>query len=48
VAVVHDGMLSSGAARSFALDVSGLGAGLYVLRVRGEFFEDSRRLVVAR
>ena len=48
LAVVYDGLAPAGADVELAVQVEGLPAGVYVLRVVGERFETSRRLVVTR
>ena len=48
VAEVFDGELASGAPRTMELNASALPAGTYVVRVRGESFETTRNVTVAR
>ncbi len=48
VALVSDGATTAGVTHVFNVDASSLSAGVYVLRVRGEHFEESRRVVLAR
>jgi hypothetical protein len=48
VAVMHDGFVAAGAPTELVVDGHGLPAGVYVVRVSGESFAASRRLVLAR
>lgn len=48
VATVFDGPLAAGSVQTLAVDTSRLAPGVYVVRVTGETFAQSRRLVVAR
>ena len=48
VATVFDGALAAGAEQMLVVSTAGLAPGLYVVRVTGETFAQSRRLVVAR
>ena len=48
VAVLHDGPAGPGAPLALVVDGSALAAGVYVVRVTGEGWQTSRRVVVAR
>jgi photosystem II stability/assembly factor-like uncharacterized protein len=48
VAKAFGGEVAAGAVVPVALDLGGLASGTYVVRVRGEGFEDSRQVVVLR
>ena len=48
VAVLHDGAVAAGVAETLTLDTAELAAGVYVIRVEGESFVDSRRVTVVR
>ena len=48
VATLHDGTLDAGREHRLALDGHGLSSGLYLVRVVGERFAETRRVVVAR
>lgn len=48
VAVLHDGVLGAGNEHTLALDGRDLPAGLYVVRIEGERFSTTRRIVLAR
>ena len=48
VATVFDGPLAAGAIQALTVDAGRLAPGVYVVRVQGETFAQSRRLVVAR
>jgi hypothetical protein len=48
VAVMHDGAVAAGVPTELAVDGRGLQAGVYVVRVSGDAFAASRRLVLAR
>ena len=48
VAVVHDGPLAGGAARTFAVSAAGLPAGVYLVRVVAGGVHQSHRITVAR
>jgi CSLREA domain-containing protein len=48
IAMLHDAALPPGIVHNFVVDASSLSAGVYVLRIRGELFEEARRLVVRR
>jgi hypothetical protein len=39
--------MSGGVTETFTLDLPGVAAGVYVIRVRGEFFSTSRLALVA-
>ncbi len=47
-AVLHNGPLASGAAKTLTLESSTLPAGIYVVRVSGESFSSSRTVTVLR
>ncbi|MEM8598777.1 MAG: T9SS type A sorting domain-containing protein, partial [Bacteroidota bacterium] len=46
VALLHDGTLAAQTRHSFTLDARGLASGLYLYRVTGESFSDTRRVVL--
>jgi uncharacterized repeat protein (TIGR01451 family) len=48
VATLHDGVLDAGREHRLSLDGRGLSSGLYLVRVAGERFAETRRVVVAR
>ena len=48
VASVYDGTASPGADLTLSVSAAGLPAGVYVVRVAGETFQASRRLVLTR
>ena len=48
VQTVFEGSLGAGASQDLTVDTSGLAPGLYIVRVTGETFTATRRLVVAR
>lgn len=48
VAVLHDGPLASGRDHAFTLDGTDLPGGVYVVRVAGEAFSDTRTVTLAR
>ncbi len=48
VASLFEGTLGAGEARSFVFDGSGRPAGLYIIRVTGETFAETQRVVLAR
>jgi hypothetical protein len=48
VSLMHDGALAAGSSTEFAVDGRSLAAGMYVVRVSGDAFAASRRLVLAR
>ena len=48
VAVLHDGVLRGQERKLFRIDGSALPSGIYLYRVTGETFVESRRVVLAR
>jgi hypothetical protein len=48
VATLHEGVLDAGREHRLSLDGRGLSSGLYLVRVAGERFAETRRVVVAR
>jgi hypothetical protein len=48
VATLHEGVLDAGREHRLSLDGRGLSSGLYLVRVAGEQFAETRRIVVAR
>jgi extracellular elastinolytic metalloproteinase len=48
VARLHDGVLAAGTRHAFEIDGAALAAGVYLVRVRGEDFAETRRITLLR
>ena len=48
VARLHDGLLAAGSRQDFAIEGAGLASGVYLVRVTGEAFAETRRVTLLR